>query len=419
MITERINHYFNIFFIFFVFYILTSTVLNDFFPVKFLGFSLFITVIPICLIALIFILALPFFTSEDYFFLLVLVFCVSIVFLLQSFFGINDRNGILSYLVFHRYIFSCVILFCVLRKMNFRKYYIHYGVVFFIVFVFSNITSILYLLELPTYRIISTKGEDIVYLRFGGIWGAANGFSNMMIIILAYFVFAFNNNNLFKYSMFLLGFFGWIASGSRSVILYFLLILPFVIYSLYKLESSAKKYIFSMFVMGVFGIAILVFSGLWDTLSELGGAIQRMEEMGGEDIRSEKNTIYLKILFSDFQSFLLGLSTKVQEGQHGVIDFSDNAILLLIIDNGFPLACIFLFILGYLYFTVPNNKQLETASALRRKYPYSLSLIILFMIFALTSGMNNTIIWDFYLYTTIIVFFILRDPMVRLKNAPF
>lgn len=416
MMPERFNRYYNIFFIIFIFYTLFCTVINEVFPLKFLGYSLVITVIPILLIVLIFLASVPFYTQEDFALLLILVLCVLIVFVLQNIFGINDRD-ILTYLVFHRYLFSCFILFSIFRKMDFKKYYIHYAIVFFISFAFSNVTSILYLFNLPTYRILSTKGEDVFYLRFGGIWGAPNGFSNVMFIFLAYFLFIFPHKTIFKYFVCILGFMGWIASGSRSVALYLLLILPFVIIPLPKLESSIKKYISSLVILGVTGICALIFSGLWNTLSQLEGAIQRMQEMGGSDIRSDKNLIYTNLIFSDVQNVMLGLSTKVQEGRLGQIDFSDNAILLLMIDNGVPFAVIFILILIYMYFNNSNRKISTIEFSIRKKFPYSVSLILLFLIFGLTSAMNNTIIWDFYLYTSMLIFFILRDPLIRLRSS--
>lgn len=273
---------------------------------------------------------------------------------------------------------------------------------------FCSITSILYLFGLPTFKLDNINAEGYVEnSRFGGLWGAPNVFSNTLIMLLAINLYFLPQNRFLKVILFVTAFFGWIASGSRSVIVYFALLLPFAVNHFKSINKGFTSYLKTLLIAAGIILAMLYATGALDKLIDMGGALKRLsEESAGEDVRKEKNATYINYLLSDVRYFAFGVPGEIQQGNNGDVEFSDNGVLLFLLENGIPFALFYALIIYIL------------VSYTDKKIKFSMGLGIFLLILLLTSVTNNDIMWDHYVFTCILFFFLLisNQQNIEIEN---
>lgn len=283
----------------------------------------------------------------------------------------------------------------ILKKVDFNLYFKPFGYIILGSLVFGSITSLLYLFGLPTFRIVDTSLTLEQIGRFGGIYGGSNVFANAMALFLILVLLILDLKPRMKFLVYLLAFAGWIASGNRAAILTYILVTPFLFVNIKNLAVSFKRYLSIFLLTSSVGLTfILLFMDVND-LSNSGGSIQRLAEQGvGNDIRGEIIILYSGRLLNSNKAIFFGMNPTEQTAE--IVDFSDNSILLFLLDNGLLFSFGFIFLLFFLI----RNRQLGNMNFELRVY-----IGILFV----TLGLNNAILWDFYVYTSLLGYFMIRN----------
>lgn len=394
MISVFKNKIYNSVLILFTFYILFAPVIDNVAPIKILGFSFFITFLPTIILYTLFIVLMPNLSKKDlrlFFFLLGLVL---ILYLIHSIVGINEKS-FLDYMVYHRYVLYLFLVITIFKYINLSKYYIYYIYALLFSLLFGSLTGLFYLFGLPTFRILKEDVSIYEMDRFGGIWGAPNGFSNLMVLLLMGFLFCKDNSFIIKISICIIVFLGCISAGSRSPIIYMFFLLPFIFFDFKNRSKSILKYTYFMILAVLFVFFVLYTTGLFEKLLNLEGALTRLlEQNATEDLRKDKGTFFLNYLFSNMQNIFLGINPKEQLLD---VQFSDNGILLFMLDNGVPFFLIYILLI---FLLLKDNVKY---------FNISITIMVFSIILLLTSAMNNVVLWDNYMYISVLVFFLIKN----------
>ncbi|WP_199142108.1 hypothetical protein, partial [Pedobacter sp. ASV12] len=171
---------------------------------------------------------------------------------------------------------------------------------------------------------------------------------------------------------------------------------PFAVNHFKSINKGFTSYLKTLLIAAGIILAMLYATGALDKLIDMGGALKRLsEESAGEDVRKEKNATYINYLLSDVRYFAFGVPGEIQQGNNGDVEFSDNGVLLFLLENGIPFALFYALIIYIL------------VSYTDKKIKFSMGLGIFLLILLLTSVTNNDIMWDHYVFTCILFFFLL------------
>ena len=386
----------NAFLIVYLNIIIWAPVLHYNAPLTVLGFSIWNTVLPTIGLFGMFSLMIPRFSRQELELSLGLIVFFVFFYFVQKYFGITSDN-VLKYYVNNRFIFNIFFLILIFNHIDFTKHRNYFLISLLFSFLFANITSILYLMGLPTFRIYDPDLSIYEIGRFGGIWGAPNGFAYLIALVCFAMITLWRIPTWLKLSLYTLSVMGWVMAGSRLCALFYMLLLPLVFMDISKTRKAVINYILLMVAGAVVIIILLFTTQLGQYLLSLGGAFNRMmEQQAGEDIRVEKNAYFLGKLFESVQNFFLGIPSSEQISN--VVTFSDNGLLLFMLNLGIPNFISFGILILYLTFQ----------KIIIWSYRY-IAFWILVIIIGITFFVNNATIWDNYIFVSILILYLLAE----------
>lgn len=374
-------------------------------PLSIFGFSAFNTVIPTFVLFSVFILLSYRYTKVEWEIAVAILILFFFYYGIQKLLGITNAN-ILQYYVINRYIFNIFFAIIILNHVNLQPYRRMYYFSLLSSFLFANITSALFLMRLPTFRILDESLTIYEIGRFGGIWGAPNGFAYLMALVCFALLTCGRFSVIFKATIYFISVFGWIAAGSRMCALFYILMLPFVFISLDIYKKFITKYITTLAISAAVFTIVLFTTGFGNTLLDLGGAFSRMTEYSaGEDIRFQKNSFFFGKLFDSPQSFFLGI--PIEEQGSGVIEFSDNGILLFILNLGVSFFIVYSLFMFRLMFNRVFSRNLKNPI-----------FFILIIIISTTFFVNNATIWDNYIFISLLIVYLYTGYLDNKRLKP-
>ena len=392
------NNLLNVFLIAYLNLIIWAPYFHYVAPITVLGYSAFNTVIPtIGMFGMFFIMLFRFSKVELELSLLLFLYFIFFYFI-QRYLGITSDN-LLKYYVQNRFVFNIFLIIIVLNHLNLRPFYKGYLFSLLLSFLFANITSLLFMFGLPTFRIYKETTSIYELGRFGGIWGAPNGFAYLIALVCFAVVFLWRIPFILRLLLYFLSVGGWIMAGSRLCALFYILMFPFVFLDIKKVKGIVLKYLIILAIGDGVVLTLLYTTDLGNQLVNVGGAFMRfVENQTGEDVRFEKNSYFFGKLLEHPQNCLFGIAQSEQISN--VVEFSDNGILLFMLNLGIP----FFVVYGIILFRVIFRKVIFP------NFKY-LSFWVLLSIIIITFYVNNATIWDNYIFVSILILFLYTEYM--------
>ena len=239
---------------------------------------------------------------------------------------------------------------------------------------------------MPTINLL-TENHQLGYLRYVGIMGGANVNSNFNALIVSILILGPSRFKISKKVIIIvLGIVSIIPSLSRLplIIIFFLIAYLIRVYYTKKNVYNKLLVIILLFMSSCFLIHNL------EKFNEI-GTIKKIAltmESGSDEIRSEKYSYGISILFNNINSILIGPASESQTGRH--IEFSDNSYIHMALSLGVPMFILYSIFLIYLI------KQ--------HKYDKTVELNIYTIIFLIICFLNNAILWIPFLFLFFIGF---------------
>ncbi|KAB0327128.1 hypothetical protein LSO07_27425 [Janthinobacterium sp. PLB04] len=234
-------------------------------------------------------------------------------------------------------------------------------IVFFLAWILSIVGLVLYFLNLPLLD-LKTAGRELYFLNSNGYYRASSVFlnPNSFAYFLVFYFCIFSVSK--KYGVkncfiFLIVFFAFYFSESRSAMLSLFLILLFSIFLKAKPVNLSRK----LYAINVFILLVLLF------LLLLSG------DLFSYDIRFEKWHMALDIFFGNYEYLLKGIPFSVPLYSQG-ITFSDNMFLYILFRLGF--FGFFGFFIFYIFVVKKSCTILAYESTHSQSAPYAMYFLV-------------------------------------------
>ena len=304
-----------------------------------------------------------------------IIFCLIVSYFRNSYYGYGNFfksfiNGFYWYLV--------PIFIMLTYKVEYKSFKSVYRILF-IVLVIQSILSIFFILGLPTINLL-TEEHSFVYYRYVGIMGGANVNSNFNSLIVSILILAptkFKNKT--KLLILILGIFSVIPSLSRLPLILIFGLIIYLARDFYK-KNRFNKIIFFFLILA---LSFFIFNNndIFNDVAAINKIVSTVE-VGSDQIRYNKYSYGISILFSNFSSTLLGPPGELQVGRF--IEFSDNSYIHMALELGIPMFLLFVIFVKYLINNSYSIKSLES------------KIYIIF--FLITCFLNNSIVWIPWLF---------------------
>lgn len=365
--------------------------LDFFLPIKFFGLSFFSTILPFLSTLFIWLKATIHDSKNKR--------LTNILFLLCFFCIITLRVLIYQESLFESFrlflpVLNLLFFLSVLGSIDFTASQKNRISLFLIyLFLFHTGNSLLYIFGLPAINYENVDAEDYVaFSRFSGIMGGSNVQGSIIVfLLLSYFVIKTPNRMSVFLMLMLLSIFGVLPTLSR--LSFFGLIYVFAYY-LIKYYTSNFIQKFTTIILSAI-ISILLIS--WgEKLIFFNQIIERFLTGDYSSGRGSKNSFFHEIFWQQ-EYFLLGIPHKLQDLGVSTKNISDNSFYYILSNHGLIGMSLILFIFIFYFKRI----------VLRRSF-FVMLLTVLFLWF------NNSILWSFWLYLSILVIYIIDSN----KNTP-
>jgi len=373
---------------FLLFYVTISPILDTILTLKFLGISFFILVIPISLILILILKNTEIFKIEIKGYFLILLLLLSISFIRY----LSYDESIINNLIQNNFILLFPLYFILFKHLNFNESSKKtINIILISILVIQTLNSLFYLLNLPC---ININYEDIIDvdnfdIRFRGILGGSNTQSNFIALIVMILILGNSKKGLlFLFCISTLGLVCIIPCGSRGPILFLLIILVIAFLKNQNVNIISKIIVLILFIFilsFIYNLLVKSFPFIDNVISNFTGRAQNFV-VEGDETRNEKYKIGYDIITSNFSYIIIGSPTKLQN--KGLVTFSDNGFLHLILSSGLILNVILL-----IYIT--NISKLFVKSIIA-----NYKIILYITIVCLMLFLNNAVLWfawTFYL----------------------
>ena len=322
-----------------------AQVLNEFVPLQILGYSVFVTMVPSAVLALIAAGAL--WRRPKRGAVLFVIIAATLVILLFrwsfDFLGV----GFWSSLVGVRYTLQIPIMLIAVRSAGLSHRFVKWAPVIIVANgVLAGLVGILYSLSIINYHVSPTFGvtdpvEVAMYLagdhtRASGLFAGANGYGNFLVLPLLILGIKSRIPKWLRLAAAPCMVGGIVASQSRTAVIMSLLVLVWVVFRI-DVTRLQRVLLISL-------TAALLLGGwleAWSSISSLAVRIQGVTSAG--DIRAAKNQIFISALERNASTFLVGAHDRdLSLGNASDLQASDNGYLLMASSLGIPLAILFL-----------------------------------------------------------------------------
>ena len=360
-----------------LFYMPFSPLLNSILPYKIFDFSVWNTIIPFVIMTFYFFKISSKNNPKNIVITLLFLIILTLILILRAnTFNLNFLYGLTK----SWYLFFPIFIFPFLETLNLNLK--HYKIIKSILIthiIFQGTIGMLYFFNLPTIQFLAEDG--IEFSRFGGINYAPNVYSNLLFTFYLIYLMLFKNNKIILSILFILTFFGILASGSRLPLFLFLIvntILGFKIINFKKNKIELTKLAF---------LLISVFFIMEVLELEKIKQIQNIRLIGtgvSDGLREENNTAAVIGLASSFTSFSIGLTNEqlFENTEHGI---SDNSFTLITCSYGVFMLFIWMFMFKYL----SNYKYLD--------FKHKKNLLYIIYVLSIFT-FNNAILWLPWVY---------------------
>jgi hypothetical protein len=276
-------------------------------------------------------------------------------------------------------------MFIMLTRELKEKWFDSFYYILYVILIIQSILSVFFILGLPTINLL-TENHQLGYLRYVGVMGGANVNANFNALIVSILILGPSRFKISKKVLIIvLGIISIIPSLSRlSLVIIFFLIAYLIRISFIKNIYNKLVIIILLFISS----CLLIYNP--EKFNEIGtiNKIVSTIESGSDQVRSEKYSYGISILFNDINSILIGPASELQMGRH--IEFSDNSYIQMALYLGVPMFILYSIFLIYLI------KQ--------HKYNKTIELNIYTIIFLITCFLNNSILWIPWLFLFFIGF---------------
>lgn len=374
------------------FYFSIAAIFDYFIPIKILGLSLFVTIIPYSIVFLVFFKKIKLLNYN--FLVSYLVITVSFILILATRALIYGEDFI-SLIGVNRYVLFVPVVLILLGSLDFKsiisekKMFIY----LLIILLIHALNSLFYMIRLPFIEHVDVLADDYVeFSRFGGIMGGANVqgvFSSTiyMIMILSNWRMSFLKFS-FLTIIALIAVSPTVSRGGLLVIL-----IPFFYYIIinFKKGNLLRKIslISFMFVTLTMFISIVDFSKIEILYSAFTNRLGQDDMDSG---RTERLIYFWSIINENIERYFIGAPASLQSSRGNEV--SDNVFTLIPVNFGFFFSILFLL---YVFIIIGKNYDKKQANI----------NCFLFVVF-IVSFTNNSIIWTAWTYCSIFGFYYLN-----------
>lgn len=365
----------NLFLIFLIFLITFQNYFYSLLPIELFGISIYLFIFLISTFLIFFYDIKKQSLNSLVFFCIYIFFFIVFSFFRDWIYNSNNFIGFLSS-AFSWYLVPIFIMISYyINKKSFNGLYS----VFIIILTIQSVLALFFVLGLPTINILS-ESLPFNYLRYVGIMGGANVNANFNVLLASILILSPTNfKNSTKLIILIMALLSAIPSISRLSIIVILLLIFYLLRNLFFKNNFNKLGVILLLIISIF----LIFdnSEVFDKIETV-NKISETIETGSDQVRYNKYSYGMKILFSDLGSALIGPPSEMQISRN--IEFSDNSYLHMALELGIPMFLVFLIFIIYLI-KKANCKN-------------SIELKIYFFIFLVTCFLNNSIIWIPWLF---------------------